>query len=335
MAIYLAYFNFFINKDKDYTKIHSLRIQKMNVLVFEDGVLSKDIDNDFVWRGFCSSAHKTGPIIRYIQSILPPRSLFIIPRSDGNVTRNNTYNENYHHLVWERDIEPYVQYAKETNRVLLVGVLSLLEYREPDINYVYIPLHDDFFEYGVEYWFPRDQLLPWEQRSDELVWRGGCSGIGEGESLRIRFAKEIYKYNPNTQVRLGTWWSENKGIPEELFGPHIHHMSMTMQKIYFIVDGNVIASNHMWGFATGAVPFLVSNAYCWFSEYLRPYENYIPISHDLGDLVEKIEWVKNNDSVAKKIAEGALELTRNVFSPEFQRQYLCKEISKYIPIKET
>ena len=31
-------------------------------------------------------------------------------------------------------------------------------------------------------------------------------------------------------------------------------------KIFFIVDGNCIASNHMWGFATGCVPFIISNA---------------------------------------------------------------------------
>ena len=207
-----------------------------NVLAFEDGVLINDIDNDFVWRGFCSSAHKNGPIVRYIQSILPSRSLFIIPRSDGNVTRNNTYNEGYHHLYWETDIEPYVQYAKETNKVLIVGVLSLLEYREPDINYIYLPLEDDFFEQGLEHWFPQDQLLPWEQRSDDLVWRGGCSGIGESESLRIRFVKEIYKYNPITQVRLGRWWNENKNLDEVLFGEHLHYTAMTSQKIYFIVD---------------------------------------------------------------------------------------------------
>ena len=310
-------------------------IQRANVLVFEDGVLTKDIDYDFVWKGFYSSVNKNGPIIKYIQSILPPKSLFIIPRSDGNVTRNNTYSEGYHHLYWETDIEPYVQYAKETDRVLIVGVLALLEHREPDINYVYIPLEDVFFEHGIEHWFPRNTLPQWEQRSDELVWRGGCSGILEGESLRIRFVKEIYKYNPNTNVRLGRWWSENKGIPEELFGEHIDHMSMTSQKIYFIIDGNVIASNHMWGFATGAVPFLISNAYCWFSEYLIPFVNYIPIAYDLSDLVEKIEWVKNNDDTAKEIARGALELTRHVFSADFQRQYLRKEISKYITPKET
>ena len=91
----------------------------------------------------------------------------------------------------------------------------------------------------------------------------------------------------------------------------------------------------MWGFATGAVPFLISNAYCWFSEYLEPYVNYIPISYDLSDLAEKIEWVKNNDESAKQIAQGALELTRKIFSADFQKYYLRKEISKYIEPKET
>ena len=177
-------------------------MENKNVLAFQEDGLINDIDNDFVWKGFCSSVHKHGPIIQYIKSILPPNSLFIIPRSDGNVTRNNTYNEGYHHLYWETDIEPYVQYAKNTNKVLYVGVLSLLEYREPDINYIFIPLHDDFFEHGVEYWFPQDKLSPWETRTNELVWRGGCSGIGEGESLRIRFAKEIYKYNPDNNVSI-------------------------------------------------------------------------------------------------------------------------------------
>ena len=112
-------------------------------------------------------------------------------------------------------------------------------------------------------------------------------------------------------------------------------MTMTSQKIFFIVDGNVVASNHMWGFATGAVPFLISNAYCWFSEFLKPYVNYIPIAYDLSDLAEKIEWINNNDTVAKVIATGALELTRTIFSAEFQRQYLRESISKYIDLKET
>ena len=67
-----------------------------------------------------------------------------------------------------------------------------------------------------------------------------------------------------------------------------------------IIDGNVIASNHMWGFACGCVPFIISNAKCWFTEFLIPHVNYIPIQYDLSDLKEKIEWVINNDSEAEK-----------------------------------
>ena len=309
-------------------------MQTTNILAFEDGVIINDIENDFLWKGGFSSVHKNGPVVKYIQSILPPNSIFIIPRSDGNVTRANIYNEGYHQLYWERDIEPYLQYAKDKNKTFIIGVLSLLEYREPDINYLYIPLDDDFFNLGVENWFKQDQLLPWDQRTEELTWRGGCSGIGDSNSLRIQFTKEIYKYNPNTNVRLCRWWHENRNIPEELFGEYLHYTYFTTQKIYFIVDGNIIASNHMWGFATGAVPFVISNAYCWFSEFAEPYVHYIPIKYDLSDLTEKIEWVKNNDEEAKKIASASLEFTRNIFSSEFQKQYLSDKINKYIQYKD-
>jgi hypothetical protein len=306
-----------------------------NCIVIENRTITKTSNTGFVWRGFCSAVSNNGAVIEYILSIIPDNVILIIPRSDGNVTRNNEYNQGYHHLYWETDIEPYVHYAKEQNKILIVGVLSMLEYREPDINYLYIPLHDDFFACGLEHFFKQDQLLSWEDRSDELAWRGGCSGIGECNSLRIRFTKEIYKYDPNTNVRIGRWWSENKGIPEELFGEHVDHMYFTRQKIYFIVDGNVIASNHMWGFATGAVPVVISNAYCWFSEFLEPFVNYIPVAHDLSDLIEKIEWVKNNDEAAKQIAQNALYFTRNIFSSEFQKEYLRKNIYKYISDEST
>lgn len=305
-------------------------MEKNNILVLENNEIKKTIDCGFPWKGFCSVLGTNGPIVTYILSILPENSILIIPKSDGNVTRKNEYNEGYHQLCWETDIEPYIEYAKEQNKILIIGVLSLLEYREPDINYLYIPLHDDFFAFGIEYFFKHEELPKWEDRTDELVWRGGCSGIGEGNSLRIRFVKEMYKYNPDTNVRIGRWWSENKGIPEELFGEHIDHRYFLNQKIYFIVDGNIIASNHMWGFATGAVPFLISNAYCWFSEFIIPYVHYIPISYDLNDLVEKIEWIKNNDDEARKIAQNALHFSKTFFSNEYQKEYLYKNIYKYI-----
>jgi glycosyltransferase involved in cell wall biosynthesis len=99
-----------------------------------------------------------------------------------------------------------------------------------------------------------------------------------------------------------------------------------------IIDGNGIASNHMWGFASGGVPFIISNTKCWFYEFLIPFVNYIPIQYDLSDLKEKIEWVINNDSEAEKIAQNALQLSREVFSSEFQKKYVMDKINQIVGI---
>jgi spore maturation protein CgeB len=66
----------------------------------------------------------------------------------------------------------------------------------------------------------------------------------------------------------------------------------------------------------------------WFKKYLKPGFHYVPIKYDLSDLKEKIEWLVNNDTEAKKIAENAMEFARIVFSSEFQHGYLMKEIKR-------
>ena len=296
-----------------------------NCIVFEDCKIIKSY-NGFLWDGLFSQAESNGKIIEYIQSILPNNTLLIIPKSDGNITMSNSVKE-WHDINWDKQIQPYIDYAKEKNKIFMIG--TLCQITEENYNYVYLPLDDKFFCYGVNTFFKKDSLTKWEERSSELCWRGGCSGVGDLESIRVRFVKKIYDYNPDTNVRLSTWWSENKNIPNEYFADRINYSEFTKYKIFFIVDGNCIASNHMYGFATGCVPFMISNGICWFSHLIKPYEHYIPINYDLSNLIEQIEWVKNNDEQAKIIAENAYKFSEKHFSSEYQKKYLKETIEKY------
>ena len=47
-----------------------------------------------------------------------------------------------------------------------------------------------------------------------------------------------------------------------------------------------------------------------------PYETYIPCSHDWSDLVEKINWVKNNQEKCKQIAFNAQQIMEKSFTIE-------------------
>jgi hypothetical protein len=151
--------------------------------------------------------------------------------------------------------------------------------------------------------------------------------------VRVRTVASLVKENEIADVKLCWWWSENKGIPSEFFGPTMTPEEMMKYQILLIIDGNVIASSHMWAFASGAVPLLISNARCWFSDFLVPYVNYIPVAYDLSDLQKKIRWVLEHPMEGEEIAKRAMGLASMLFSSEFQREYLSNRIREILSNK--
>jgi len=297
-----------------------------NCLVFEDGVLIENsIVGNAMWAGLFSMCLPNSKIINYVQACLPKNSLFVIPRSDGNVKRIK--DQHWHDVDWETQIQPYVDYAKRKQKTFMLGTLCQIV-EEKDINYVYLPLDDAIFAEGIETYFNKNTLIAWEHRSSAWCWRGGCSGVGGAASIRVRFVDHLYKHNPQTDVRLSHWWSEGKQIPAAYFADRFHYSEFLKHKIFFIVDGNCIASNHMYAFSTGCVPFLISNqCIFWFSHLIQPYIHYIPVNYDLSNLLEQLDWVKNNDASAQIIANNAFLFAQRHFTSAFQKKYIKDRIA--------
>jgi len=295
-----------------------LTIIMSKLLVIEDGKIIQNIDSNVFWDGQFSRCKKDGSIVKYVQQLLAgTNSIMVIPHSDGNILKVDP--------LWS-EIQIYIDKAKQLNKIFILGTLAqTYGQEEKDINYLYLPLDDIFFEHGVTSFFTN---IDWPYKSNELVWRGGCSGVGGNQSLRVRFVEYLYQNNPN--IRLSNWWAEGKNIPEQLFGSRINYTDLMKSKIFFIIDGAVIASNHMWGFATNSVPFLLSNAKYWFSDFLIENIHYISVKHDLSDLDEKLEWVKCNDTKAEQIATNAFMFAKTFFSSQFQKHYLKTKIDLFI-----
>jgi hypothetical protein len=127
-------------------------------------------------------------------------------------------------------------------------------------------------------------------------------------------------------------------VPDEQFAPHRIGISDHYHSKYIlIVDGNVIASAHQWVFGSGSVPIMIThpdNRY-WFQQYLKPMKDYVPISYDLSDLEEKIEWLVAHDEEAKQIAENALLFAATIFSSKFQKRYIDREVQRLVGRKVT
>ena len=78
--------------------------------------------------------------------------------------------------------------------------------------------------------------------------------------------------------------------------------------------------NYQWDLS---VLLVNSNYKLWFQKFLKPtiisnyiLGDYIPVKEDLSDLLEIIQWCKDNDEKAKIIANNALK---------FHNKYLTKD----------
>ena len=54
----------------------------------------------------------------------------------------------------------------------------------------------------------------------------------------------------------------------------------------------------------------------WYFKGLKPYVHYIPIKHDLSNLIEQINWALSNDSKAKQIAKNGQDFAKKYLKPE-------------------
>lgn len=303
----------------------------MEYIIFEDGKKVSDMNSIVIWSGLFSNADKNGEMMNYLNNHLPKNSVCLIPKSDGNLCKNQDNSNQWNDFDWNI-IEQFIKYANNKKKVFILVTLCQIK-EEPNVNYLYLPLDDIFFKFGVNKFFPKEQCPDWDQKSDILCWRGSCSGINGSDSIRVKFVKKIQEYSKitgiNNDVKLSYQWKEDKDIDDELFGERYNYEEFLKYKIFFIVDGNCISSNYMWGFATMCVPVMITNAKCWFSQYIIPYVHYIPIKYDLSDLFEKLDWIKNNDNIARRIAENARDFSRIFFSADFQQNYVKNQLDKF------
>lgn len=68
---------------------------------------------------------------------------------------------------------------------------------------------------------------------------------------------------------------------------------------------------------SGAVVFKQESALKEFwEEDLVPFKHYIPVQEDMSDLIEMLEWAKDNDQESKAIAKAALRFVQENLSAE-------------------
>ncbi|WP_127114819.1 glycosyl transferase family 90 [Shimia sediminis] len=180
-----------------------------------------------------------------------------------------------------------------------------------------------------------DLSVPWDQRTEDIVWRGGVTGNGYFTVFPhlMTHPKTIQRLHLAERAK-GTELDFAFRHPQDdhryaalqqagLIRDRIPATDWFGKKFAVDIDGfSCTWDNFFHRLLMGCCVLKVGSAFGyrqWYYGDLRPFEHYVPIRADLSDLEEKLAWVRAHDSEARAIAEAGQQLA---LAMTFEREML-------------
>ncbi|KAJ7614515.1 hypothetical protein FB45DRAFT_874040 [Roridomyces roridus] len=112
-----------------------------------------------------------------------------------------------------------------------------------------------------------------------------------------------------------TYKCEARPIEEEYdIGDQWHMPREAVHRFWYVlnVDGHTFSGRYLGLLKSGLLVFKTTGFTEYFSDWLRPYEHYIPVKVDLSDLVDRIRWAIDNDDEAERIQQAGQRFAEEV-----------------------
>jgi hypothetical protein len=191
-----------------------------------------------------------------------------------------------------------------------------------------VPLPDRYFilrnGFMAERRLSEQQPIAWADRRSTLVWRGGLNGMGihpqvpedEDNPRVIQRARLCMKALTITDTDVRLVEPASPKLPSGMTAPGRREAEWLGDKYAIDIDGWTNAwSNLITRLHFGCCVLKVASADSyrqWWYDRLVPWKHYVPVSADIADLEEKIDWVRTNDREAEAIARNGQALARSM-----------------------
>jgi hypothetical protein len=260
---------------------------------------------------------------------IPDSEFFINKRDFPIITVDKT--EPYNH-IWGSISKQLVSYkSDEYSKILSMSTSS----RFKDIP---IPTADDWALLNKDKYFPTCRVnrstpnTNWSTKISTAVFRGSSTGIGTTveTNKRLKLAQIDYNENDNNYLDAGiTSWNvrprkhqDSKYVDTiniyELDFKLKNYMNFSDQtnfKYIINVDGHNAAFRLTSELGSGSVVLLVESEWkMWIHKHIQPYKHYVPVKHDMSDLIDIIKWCRENDDLCFEIAQNAICVYNNHLS---------------------
>ena len=190
--------------------------------------------------------------------------------------------------------------------------------------------------------------IPFHEKNNKLIWRGGFTGFGWGECSSSRPSRKILceKFSAH-------WWSdidigpigilpstpEQIGcIPSKVWtynGKIKTHLSISTQlrsKFIISIEGGDVATNLKWILYSNSVPLMTKPTMCsWLMEdKLEPGVHYVLLDDQFDDLEEKYEWCLNNLDKCEEIAKNGKKYIEQFLDEEREAKINNLVLRRYV-----
>lgn len=189
---------------------------------------------------------------------------------------------------------------------------------------------------------PNQKVLPWNSRKEKAYFRGTDTGAqlyAYATSSQRVVAADISLRNPDL-VDAKLTGVQDKSFEDiyrsmGIYGDKEPQSNIQIYKYNLDIDGN---SNSWNGLViklkngAGGVVLKVESQEDyrqWFYNRLEPWVNYVPVKGDLSDLLDKIEFLRKNDTLAENIHKNAVRIFHGI-DYEYLQDYTANVFAKAI-----
>jgi hypothetical protein len=204
-------------------------------------------------------------------------------------------------------------------------------------NYTLLPDPHFFrdFGYAETDQFAKEHAAAWNDRSDDIIWRGQANGKGlftldddtvtkPGVIQRLHMAKKCEPLGVDFKFIAKDILTETSVLQDAgLIGGFIPTHDWGSMKYAIDIDGQTNAwCNLMQRLKLGCCVLKVDSPFGftqWYYDQIKPWEHFVPVRADLSDLAAQVDWLRSNANDARDIAQNGQAFARQLtFESETQ-----------------
>ena len=177
---------------------------------------------------------------------------------------------------------------------------------------------------SIRHFFPIRDRIPYEEKQNQLVWRGNAWRPHRREFLQ--------RYWDHPLCDVGHVNPPSISVPEDWVKPRMSIADQLRYKFILSIEGNDVATNLKWIAQSNSLCFMTRPKFeTWFMEgRLVGFEHYVELRDDYADLPEKIEHYTKHPHEARQIIENLNTYYRTFTDRRLEELVSLLVVMKYL-----